>query len=289
MIPKDKAIEILDDAAKMGVKSIIFTGGGEPTVFPDHLEVFAHALDLGLECSLNSNGAILRNGWQDVLPDFTYVRFSVDAGDANQYAKDRRVSSSIYSTVLNNITKVCAEVERSKSDCVVGAGYVVTPDNYIHVYEGIARLKHTGVEYVRMAAMQSTEGFDAYPGNTWERSRAEVKRAKDKFDDDTFTVVDLTDNVMGAKPDYDFCGFQHFVTYIGADLNVYRCCYTAYADLGRINSLKLQTFAQWVKSESTRELLTNFSARSCDNCALNEKNKVIMYLTDPDPKHVNFV
>src|SRR6185436_8088075 len=47
-IPTDKAIEILNDCAALGVKAVQFTGGGEPTVHPEHMKLFNHALGLGL-------------------------------------------------------------------------------------------------------------------------------------------------------------------------------------------------------------------------------------------------
>src|SRR5688500_4652854 len=59
MIPTAKAAEIITDARELGVKSITFTGGGEPTVHPDHLSLFGMALELGIDCSLNTNGNLL--------------------------------------------------------------------------------------------------------------------------------------------------------------------------------------------------------------------------------------
>src|SRR6185436_9951432 len=53
-----KAIEILDDCGSLGVKAIQFTGGGEPTVHPDHLLIFEYAQNMGLETSLVTNGVL---------------------------------------------------------------------------------------------------------------------------------------------------------------------------------------------------------------------------------------
>ena len=105
MITKEKAIEILDDALELGVKSVIFTGGGEPSVHPHHMEIYRHALDLGLECSLNTNGVRFVKGWEEVLPRFTYVRFSIDAGNAQEYARIRDCPETHYEKALGNIPR----------------------------------------------------------------------------------------------------------------------------------------------------------------------------------------
>ena len=60
-IETDKAKEILDDCFDMGVKAIQFTGGGEPTVHKDHLEIFSYAQTLQLETALVTNGIKLNS------------------------------------------------------------------------------------------------------------------------------------------------------------------------------------------------------------------------------------
>jgi sulfatase maturation enzyme AslB (radical SAM superfamily) len=82
---------------------------------------------------------------------------------------------------------------------------------------------------------------------------------------------------------------MNFSTYIGGDLNVYRCCTTAYNERGVIGSLKNQTFRQLWESQEKREDFDNFDARGCERCMFNNENRVISYLLEPDPLHVNFV
>ena len=283
MIANDKARQIIQDAAEAGVKSVIFTGGGEPTAHPQHMDLFAYALDLGLECSLNTNGVIFRKGWEEVLPRFTYVRFSVDAGNAEEYATIRSCPESHYLKMLANLKSLSREVARQCSYCVVGTGYVVTPANYIHLREGIRRLRNHGAHYVRIAAMQSTEDKEAYDGR-WTAAREAAWSCRE-LNDEGFQVYDLMDGVVGERPDYEFCGFQHLVLYVGANLECYRCCYTAYTNHGLVGSLADQSLKEYLASRP----IEPFDARSCRVCPLNEKNRVIDYLTQKDPTHVNFV
>ncbi len=290
MISKEKALSILDDAVAIGIKSVIFTGGGEPTVHPQHLAVMRYALDLGLDCSLNTNGALLRPGWDDILPYFKYIRFSIDAGCAEDYARIRRVPLVVYEKVLANLLRVCDRVKELKTDCVVGTGYVITPDNYQYLLEGIVRIRGTGASYVRLASMQTTEGAEVvYVGV----SRGDLDLALRQAQDLTtakFSIVDVFDVTQGEVAAAPMCGMQFFVVYLGANLKLYRCCYTAYTDLGEIGDLTNQSLLEWYTGpEKWKSRL--FDARSCATCPLEHKNRTIRYMieTDPAPLHVNFI
>ena len=287
MISYDKALEIIDDSKTLGVKSIIFTGGGEPTVHPGHMKIFQYALDAGFDCSLNTNGNLLRDGWRDVLPRFAYVRFSIDAGNAEEHARTRDIHVNMYPKILDNLKELVEEVVRQKTECVVGTGYVVTPDNYVNLVEGVSRIRDTGAAYVRLASMQSTDGDKPFEGIR-SSVRDQLEAAKE-LATDTFSVVDLFDSRLGRTPVHPFCGMQQYVLYIGANLHVYRCCYTAYTGLGDIGNLANQSFFSWFTSQQKRDAIASFDARQCVVCPLEDKNDAIRYAMNPKPLHVNFV
>jgi MoaA/NifB/PqqE/SkfB family radical SAM enzyme len=286
LIKTKKVIEILRDAKTLGVKCIVFTGGGEPTVHPDHLNIIETALDLGFECALNTNGVLLRPGWERIYPRLAYVRFSVDAGNPEEYALVRRTPPENYRKVLNHISDVTKFIEGVNSECVVGVGYVVTPENHVNLGHGIKNLRETGAKYVRLAAMQSTDGEVAY-GDQYEAAKAACKYAE-TLATPGFKVFNMFEDVLGERPDYQFCGMQQFVTYIGADLGIYRCCYTAYTSHGKIGDLTNKRFVDWFYSSDKKALISEFDAKSCKICPLNEKNRAINGMVSV-PVHVNFV
>ncbi len=287
MITTEKATEIIEDAAEIGVNSITFTGGGEPTVHPDHLKMFELALSLGLDCSLNTNGDLMRKGWEQILPRFKYVRFSIDAGTAEEYAEIRRVPASRYEKVLGHLSSLVAEVKKQETECVVGTGYVVTPGNYVNVIEGVKRIRDTGASYVRLASMQSTKGVDIY-GGKWDEALEKVREAVE-LSCDGFEAVNLFDVAQGRKMTDSYCGMQDLVVYIGANLKTYRCCYVAYTGLGESGDLANMRLRDWLNDPAVVASYAGFDARSCSTCPLADKNAVIGYLRQQNPKHVNFI
>lgn len=290
MITTEKALEIVNSCATMGVRAIQFTGGGEPTVHPDHIEVFNQALSLGMQCALVSNGNRLQPGWQDVLPFFAWLRISVDAGTPETYAKVRRVKETAFSRVWANIEALRREIDAHCTPAVLGVGFVVTRENWQEMYECARHAKESGAHNVRIGAMFSQDGPRYYDG--LQASIREIEDKTKELEGDGFQVFDLfgqrMDDLFQGAPDYEMCGFQHFTTYIGADLNVYRCCNTAYNERGLIGSLKDQTFDQMWASHQKRHAFETFDARGCERCQFNHINRTIIAATKA-PTHVDFV
>lgn len=290
-IPTGKAMEILDDCASLGVKAIQFTGGGEPTVHPDHMFLFGYAQDLGLETSLVTNGVILREGWENVIPNMKWVRVSIDAGSSAEYSAVRKVKPEFYDKVLGHVEALAREIKKNGTDCLLGVGYVLTLENWADAYEGVLRIRDAGAHNVRLSAMFSTEGADYYKGVDYE-IRNMVGRIK-TLSSPEFAVIDLfgdrISDLVQHAPDYSFCGYQQFNMYVGGNLRVYRCCTTSYTKHGEVGDLTHQSLASWFYSEQKKQLYGSFDARTCTTCQFNGKNRTIAYLVGENPIHVNFV
>lgn len=277
-IPTAKAKEILDDCAALGVKAIEFTGGGEPTVHKDHIEIIGHAQSLGLQTGLVTNGVRLSD--HPVFHNLDWLRISLDAGTPETYERIR--ASKAWPKVMANLTTAAG-----LSKPYVGAGFVVTRENAREILDSIEIVKRAGLSYIRLSAMFSWEGSDHYSGLMAEIGAA--RAAAKQMEDATFKVVDMfgdrIDDLDDGKPDYAFCGEQQFVLYIGGDQKVYTCCTNAYTTHGEIGDLRATSFKDWLASHRRYD----FDARSCHHCQFNGKNKIINFLLDPAPAHVNFV
>lgn len=285
MIPGPKVLEILSDAYAMGVKAIQFTGGGEPTLHPDFnsfLDYCHGRLDIGIV----SNGV----RWSDETLAHgrlaAWVRISIDAGTAETYSGIRKVST-------RHFDQACMTVQGlAGHGAVVGVGFVVTKDNWREIVEGVRLAKNLGANNVRLSAVFQSED-ERYFANFHQEAAALCKAAKDEHEDESFTVFNnfgtRLDDLLQKAPDYSLCGFHHLTTYIGGDQNLYRCCVTAYNELGLLCSLKDQRFRDAWFSPAVQEKLNTFDARSCPRCMYNEQNRYIEYAREQNPAHCNFV
>lgn len=279
-IETEKASEILRDCAALGVKAIQFTGGGEPTVHRDHLQLFSLAQSLGLETALVTNGVKLAPA-HPAIERMAWIRISLDAGTKETYSKTRGVSESHWSRVWGNIATLMLTYRGA-----LGVGFVVTPGNFREVGECAARCKAEGISNMRVGAVFSSDGIGYY-ADLIPDIIAAIQHAKAEFDGDGFEIIDLFGRRLGdlehGSPSDPFCGYQHLTMYIGADLNVYRCCNTAYTKAGLLGSLKGKRL-----SELFHELDYTFDARACRSCQFLGQNEAISALIR-EPEHSSFV
>ena len=293
-MPPDRALRLMDELKEAGVLAVQFTGGGEPTLGPNHEAVFRRSLELGLSAALVSNGIrwsdVLRG---DILPAFKWVRMSLDAGTPETYASIRRCSPNHWDIALRNATSLAGHIQTQKSACLLGIGWVVTPENYREIVEGVRIAEQTGARYVRMSAMFNPNGEVPY-ANIWREIKESIAEAKRRYEGPGFQVHDLfgerLDDLRQGKPDYRVCSYQNYTSYIGADLRPYRCCVLAYNHRGIIadGSLVSTDFKTFWQSEARRADFASFDARGCERCQFNGKNAAMAYILEKEVVHEQF-
>ena len=293
-MPPDRALRLMDELKEAGVLAVQFTGGGEPTLGPNHEAVFRRALELGLSAALVSNGIrwsdVLRG---DILPAFAWVRMSLDAGTPETYASIRRCSPNHWDIALRNATSLAGHIQTQRSPCLLGIGWVVTPENYREIVEGVRVASETGARYVRMSAMFNPNGELPY-AEIWQEIKESIREAKRRYEGPGFTVHDLfgerLEDLRDGSPDYKTCSYQHYTHFIGGDLKAYRCCVTSYSDHGQIagGDYSKMSFEEFWNSDARKQDMENFEATSCVRCQFSDKNRQMQYLLNIKPKHVEF-
>ncbi len=288
MIPTDKVREILRDCHDMGVGAIQFTGGGEPTLHPDFGDLIEYTLELGLQFALVTNAVRLRPDWMPSLQQASWVRVSIDAGLPETYAAIRGANPKTFGQVLEKVGWLAEGIREGGR---VGVGFVVTKENWHEVQRAAQLAKDAGADNFRISAVFQPDGSE-YFADFYEAASAACREAESLACDgfDVFNLFgDRVEDLAQHSPDYHFCGYQNFNTYIGADLNVYRCCGQAYNERGLIGSLKTQGFRELWEGDAKRADFEGFDASGCEVCQFNAKNRTILYALDEAPAHVNFV
>jgi len=291
MIPYDKVCEILEDCRDMGVKATQYTGGGEPTAHPDVKKIFQHTLKNGLDLALVTNGMLMPKVY-DELVRAKWVRISIDAGNAGSYAVTRGSTSEVYGRVWANVEELVRLKEKTDAnDLIIGIGFVVSRDNWREVVECTKRAKEAGVDNIRLSGLFQSD--DAEYFKSFYRQAADLCVRAKALETKHFKVFnmfgDRVEDLAQHHPDYEFCGYQQFNTLIGGDLNVYRCCVTAYNLRGLIGSLAKQSFRELWESAEKQSKFVDFDATKCPRCMFNNKNRTILYALSDDPAHVNFI
>jgi MoaA/NifB/PqqE/SkfB family radical SAM enzyme len=293
-IPLEKVREILEDCAAMGVKAIEITGGGEPTVHPNHATIFQTVRDLGMDLGLVTNGVALDERALAPLAASggeTWVRVSIDAGTPETYTKIRSCPPRHWDLAWRTVRRLAvAKATTPRSPLVVGVSFVLTKENWREVVMATQLAIAAGADNIRIGGLfqnSRTHYYDTF----LDEARVLCAEAVSLATPD-FTVVNLFgdryQDLVQGPPDYRTCGYQRLSTYIGGDLNLYRCCVQSYNRRGLIGSLKDQRFADvWWGIVNNPEYL-QFDARGCAMCQHNTKNRTIQEAIDAH-RHGSFV
>jgi radical SAM protein with 4Fe4S-binding SPASM domain len=287
MMPLYKAIEILEDCAAIGVEAVQFTGGGEPTIYPHFALVLEKTIALGLKFSLVSNGVRITPELAELIAKASWVRISLDSATEENYVSIRHVHRSHWVKAQNAVRLLKA------AGCpVLGVGFVITPENWQDVYNAAKLASDLGADNFRISAMFSQQDEKLF--TLFHAEAAELCRQAASLSTPSFTVynrfADRIEDLTKKNPEDQLCGYQFFTTYIGADLNVYRCCGYAYNERGLMGSLKEQSFRDFWLAQARFDEQKAFDARGCERCQFRKINSALAYVLDPNPRlHEEFV
>ena len=115
---------IVDDAYKQSVKTVIFSGGGEPLMHPLTLDMCRVLKNRGIKTGLNTNGFLLPKD----LSMVDYLRVSIDAADSATYCEVHGVSNEAWNKTISNLKNI------EKPPTELGLAFLITPDNWTQVF-----------------------------------------------------------------------------------------------------------------------------------------------------------
>ncbi len=141
------------------VKSIEFSGGGEPTLHPKFDEMIELAAGEEFELGLLTNGSLLSGRIVDLVVDhFIYVRVNLDASDVRVYSQIHRPPEMYgFQEVLRNLEEVISKRNQKNSKLTVGAEVLVCQTNMNFIEGALNLAKDVGCDCIRFKPMRNAE------------------------------------------------------------------------------------------------------------------------------------
>ena len=126
------ALNLLDDFAEVGIKSVSLVSDGESTLSKAYVPFVQHASKLGIDIANATNGWEFEKDKVDqVLPHMTWIRFTVGAGTAEGNSKIMYKSekhTEVFDRAMKNIRYAVELKQKLKLDVTLGIQMVLTPD-----------------------------------------------------------------------------------------------------------------------------------------------------------------
>lgn len=245
----DMAISIINQLHDAGVKSVTWTGGGEPTLHPDFLKIITHAAKLGLRQGLYTNGVHITPDTARVLKQqMAWVYVSLDECEPDTYKASKQ------STKFSYAIGAIRHLVNAKGSATIGVGFMLHDINYGSITAmkrlAIDELHADYVQFRPTIRYEYAAPFEFVDDRQWLDNAMVLL---DDYQDDPQVYADLERFSMyrdWARHDYDTCYFSALQTVITPNGKVWQCVnkrgYSG-AELGDLSESKFKDIVSHIK------------------------------------------
>lgn len=296
-IDAKKLLVFVSEAARLGVKSIMYAGEGEPLLHKDIKEIINHTKKVGIDTALTTNGVLLnRDFCKTCLGSLSWVRVSLNAGTSRTYSKIHRASLQDFELVLDNITEAVKLKKRNNNNCTVGVQFLLLPDNYKEATILAEILKGKGADYLIIKPYsQHPMKKNKIKGALTYSDYLYLDGELQKLSDNNFKVIFRINAMrkLREKKPYKNCLGLPFWSYIDSDGNIYAC--SAFLGDARFiyGNINQDPFEKIWNSDKRKKIMkmmeSDWDIDDCrEICRLDEINRYLWELKHP-PEHANFI
>jgi len=126
MLPEAAMFELVDDLISMGIKTVVFSGGGELILCKPLSVVVERLTKGGVKVASLTNGSNLKGKIAAVFAAYgKWVRVSVDGWDDASYATAQKIKDGSFTTLSQNIRNF---VDMG-TNCTLGVSFIVGEAN----------------------------------------------------------------------------------------------------------------------------------------------------------------
>lgn len=241
MMNKRVLMKLVKDLSNTNIKSISWTGGGEPTMNPNLKQAINYIKENSeIDMGMFTNGSMLErfNLFETVVNSLKWIRISMDAGKSESYDNLRVTNkSNNFKVILNNIKKLIEIKKRNKSKTTIGVGFVISRDNFKEIIDFANLFKDLDVDYCQYKPEIIQIERNTFNGNDKKQQISAEFWAKEvldllgkaskilgkKFQCNSYKVSDLIKDKELYGREYKQCIGSQFQPCIGADGEVYVC------------------------------------------------------------------
>lgn len=291
--------DTLSNMAQKGVKSVMFAGEGEPLLCKDLDLIVEHCSKVGIDTSLTTNFVPLnKKNIQRCIENCSWIKVSINAGTAKNYAEIHQTSEKDFERVMNNLEYALTYRKENNLTCTVGVQMLLLPENKNEAVILAKKCKEIGVDYlvIKPYSQHLFSETNKYENIDYSKMM-DIEKELEAFNDENFNVVFRANTMkkyVEKRQPYTKChSTPFFWGYIAADGKVFGC--SAYLGderfcYGNIYDKNFEDIWESDERKKSYEFVKNeLDIKNCRvNCRMDEVNRYLFRLKNPNA-HDNFI
>lgn len=270
MLDTGMLVERLWEMGKLGIKSVMFAGEGEPLLHKQMDVMVLGTVKSGIDVAFTTNGVLLDR--LASLDQCNWVKVSVNGGTSKTYAAVHRTKERDWDTVWKNI----GDAVKRKGKCMIGVQTLFLEEISNEVQQLYDMCDERGVDYlvVKPYSQHKFSITHAYENIVTRTPQIKTNHTQFIWRGETDATKEIPYEKCQATP--------YFWAYIMATGDVYSCSAYLLDERFRLGNINAQSFDQIWRGEKRRENY-GFVKKTLDihecrvNCRMDKANR---YLTD---------
>jgi MoaA/NifB/PqqE/SkfB family radical SAM enzyme len=270
-VPKEVALQQIRDCAAIGVKAVIFSGGGEPLLSPILIDCMQLAKEQGLHIGLFTNGLPLTPERAAVIRKCCdWIRIHLDAASAEGYERRHRASSDHLVLLERNVRQLSEQ-----STCAVGLGSVLNPDNVCELTELVEFAYRTSCKFFQAKHDFELLSQPSY-ATWWSEQVVRILSAMEKAGTYGGMKLQYTDVDYSRQPTAMKCHIHHLTTAINAKSEYVYCKRLRDKPEWSAGNLRNTSLGDILSGATNTQLSADVTPQNCGiNCPYIELNELI--------------
>ena len=135
------------EMAKIGVKSIMMAGEGEPLLHPQITRMIEVCTREGIDVAMTTNGtSLVSTNIEKIVNNLTWIKVSVNGATRTSYKKVHGVDN--FEQVMDGIDQLVQYKLTANKECTIGIQFLVLPENEKEIEKMAILGYNIGVDYV---------------------------------------------------------------------------------------------------------------------------------------------
>jgi|GEM_PF-1902173 radical SAM protein with 4Fe4S-binding SPASM domain len=283
---EDELLELVDDVADLGVFSVLFSGGGEPSLNRYFGAALERAYQRKLTCGIFSNGAGIDDALaKTIAATATFIRISVDASTPKTFASIRRVHLNSFGQTKANITKLIQAKAETGSEVEIGLKFLVRDSNVHEIISFVEFASELGVSNVQFKPLRNEP--EEPSGTDLGRALGFITRAKSLYPD-----VKIGGGVSQSICVETPCWITPLRVVVSAEGDVHLCNYFNHRrDTHTIGNIKDTPLCDIWFSEAHKQALANIDNKQCGlyDCRFHQLNTELLSLAESHRSQLDLI